>query len=688
MALSNDGLFSLKTVPASVEQELKSRAQKKWNPSLGQAKTWMSIRSMAQGKPYPIQSYETFNQAYDEYNRPKALVQSIEVSAKGEYGTTRSAKVNLLVFNETELDTIADSYFIPDMSVRVEFGWSVTSAGLLSAKTISTGVTLDGDAIKAIQEQSESQPCYDGFQGRVVNWSIMLRPAENVWDITLELIGAAASIANTTVSTPSDKCKCEQQVVGNNSEKPEDKNKVTQESSNLRAALLELWDTPEYISSIKSSLGGSGEFYAEKIQYPGYDRDETGVEDSDTYMMGLVSSDLDAEETFISWGTVETLLSRMSGQLWSEGNPAGFELNSKGLTLNVPKQRGSRWFSCDPRVCMLPGGGLAFKEPAEWFDYVSVVGAVSSYFFDTPPSTVFGQGNYGKSTSDCFADDNTIRLTDILVSTIHLMKRVKEFEQNKVTFMQGVKTLLNDINTACGGVWDFEIIDVTGQTGADTKSAVRLAIIDVDTHGVTKAQPFTFLATPENGGFCRDIKLDLKPTDAMKTQALYGANKSGDKYIPPGTACQGRFVMYTRDLAVNLGKKSNTEENKSDSHCNGGTKCNPSNEEDDPVELLSKKVIESTVQGARTFLEKQKQDYEKQVAGGSASKYCSQFILPMNFSATLTGIGGFRWGQAVTCDRIPRVMREKILYQVTTVEHKVTPDDWTTTVNTVARYVG
>jgi hypothetical protein len=59
----------------------------------------------------------------------------------------------------------------------------------------------------------------------------------------------------------------------------------------------------------------------------------------------------------------------------------------------------------------------------------------------------------------------------------------------------------------------------------------------------------------------------------------------------------------------------------------------------------------------------------------------------MSFSATITGIGGFRWGQNVTCDRIPEEMRKVVRYQVTTVEHNVTPDDWVTTINTVARLV-
>jgi hypothetical protein len=71
--------------------------------------------------------------------------------------------------------------------------------------------------------------------------------------------------------------------------------------------------------------------------------------------------------------------------------------------------------------------------------------------------------------------------------------------------------------------------------------------------------------------------------------------------------------------------------------------------------------------------------------GQGISAYCATAALPMGFSATLTGIGGFRWGQTITCDRLPADMQKLVKYQVTTVEHNVTPDDWATSINTIAR---
>ena len=96
--------------------------------------------------------------------------------------------------------------------------------------------------------------------------------------------------------------------------------------------------------------------------------------------------------------------------------------------------------------------------------------------------------------------------------------------------------------------------------------------------------------------------------------------------------------------------------------------------------MLRKKVTTETVNSGITFLQSQKAEYLK-----TPDQYCKNSMVPFTFSATLTGVGGFRFGQVLTCDRMPAEVKSKFQYQVTTVEHNVTPGDWTTTINTVAK---
>ncbi|CAB4143731.1 hypothetical protein UFOVP450_210 [uncultured Caudovirales phage] len=695
MAISNNSLFKEKAIPSAVRTELETRALKVWNPMNGQAKTWIHVMSLAEGAPFPISTFDSYGMAYDNYNRPRRLIQSLKVAAKGEYGTTRSATIELLFFSDEELNYFAASYLIPDMSVRVQWGWSVSATGEQKEQPI-TGAMYDNDALARMQGITETSPSYEGFQGRVVSWNITLDPKDNAWQVNLELVGAANSVTETAVSATSENCKCKKKVTGQTADGENETAEVNEESSALQAALLELYDDPDKITAVKSGAQGyNGEFIAETIRYPGFSRDETGKEDSDGFM--FIDADLDAEETYISWGTVESLLSYFSAQQLTTEGPAGFKVDSRGLVFKVPTTDKGRWFSADPRVCILPGGGLVFEEPTEWTDGLVIgattaVGAVFGLGFGAAAGYAAGQAlvsdaGYGKSSGNCFQSDNEIRLTDIRVSTIHVLKRLKEFEQNKDTVMTAFKTLLSDINKACGSPWELELIDVSTQTGASAGGVTHLAIIDANAPELAEA-PFVFKATPEGGGFCREIKLELKMTDAMKTQALYGANGSSDIPATGNTPCSSRFMQYTKDLKRNTGKvpAPSSADNVLTLFCQAMEICNPSNETEHPMDKLKKEAVGVNIDGARAYLEEERRKGEmKALEGEGISAYCATAALPMNFSATLTGIGGFKWGQTVSCDRLPADMQRLTKYQVTTVEHSVTPDDWTTTINTVAR---
>ena len=677
MAISMASLFDDKAVPGAVQTELEARAKKEWNPMNGQAKSWIHVMSLAEGSSEPITTYDSFSLAYDQYNRPKRLIQSLKVSSKGEYGTTRSATIELVFFSDEDLNAFATAYLIPDMSVRVQWGWSVSATGAQKEQPL-TGQMLDNDALAAMQRIAEASPSYEGFQGRVVSWSVTLEPKDNAWQVSLELVGAANSVTETAVSTMSDNCHCKKQVTGQTADGENESDEITEQSSPLQAALLELYDNPSKITAVKSGAlgGGDGEWEAETIAYPGFSRDESGKEDSDSTL--LIDADLDAEETYISWGTVESIFSIFSGQQLTANGPAQFKVDSRGLVVKVPTQERGRWFSADPRVCILPGGGLVFEEPTNGQDvFLSVVTLGIS-------SAV--KGPYKRPKGDCFKDDTNINFTDIRVSTVHLLKRLKEFETNKDSIMTAFKTLLSDINKACGSPWEFELIDVSTQSGASAGGVVHLAIIDANAPELKK-EPFMFKATPKNGGFCREIKLELKMTDAMKTQALYGTNGSTEVPTAGDTPCASRFMQYTKTLKVNTGKLQLQSNVNLDAFCKAMDICNESNKTDHPVDKLKKEAVGVNIDGARVYLETQKRKSELAdlAASTGISAYCASAALPMNFSATLTGIGGFKWGQSITCDRIPDDMRGLVKYQVTTIEHNVSPDDWTTTVNTVAR---
>jgi len=59
---------------------------------------------------------------------------------------------------------------------------------------------------------------------------------------------------------------------------------------------------------------------------------------------------------------------------------------------------------------------------------------------------------------------------------------------------------------------------------------------------------------------------------------------------------------------------------------------------------------------------------------------------PLEFSAVLDGIAGIKFGDTVSINYLPKVYKEKnIVWTTTTVQHEISNNDWSTTVNTVCR---
>lgn len=674
------GFFSLKNVPAGTKEELQRRGDRQWDPSLGQAKTWIHVMSLAEGKTKEIKTFGTFSDAYRN-NRPRYVINSFKLNSKGEFGTTRQGSLSMTIFDDDDFNEIADAYCIPDMSVRVQFGWSVDS-NKAAAPAPYLETSLDSDAIKKMYELAADSAIYEGYQGRVVGWDVKYKADISAWDLTLDIIGAADSVSETGLDYSDSDCQCNKEVTGKAAEEAGEgkKGTITEQTSALEGVAIQLFDDPANLGSIES-LKGAPNLLAEEIAYPGFSRDRDGTEDSDSWLM--IDADLDARETYVSWGVVEAMFTRCSGQLYCDDEPCSYILDSSNVILRTPKTKKGNWFSADPRVCILPGGGLTFEEPTEWTDYVAAAGAILAPVtlglsaLVTAAVAVTDDG-FPQPSGNCFVNGESVKLVDIMVSTVHLNKRIKEFLNGEVKLIQAISTLLKDINVSVGGVWELEIIDRSIEGG--TPGVVNLVIVDAnDSDGEPS---FTFV-TKAGSGFCRDVQIDYKPTDAMKTQALYG-NQQNKEESGTGGACTSRFMIYSKDGPKNLGKKQNVTGHKKT--CESEV-CQEGNQEEDPVTALQKKVVQTTVNGALNYLREQKREADKDRITKTGAQYCSAPILPIGLGVTLSGIGGFRWGQGVSCDRLPPDIAGRLRWQVTGVEHSVTPDDWTTTIKTIGRVV-
>ena len=73
--------------------------------------------------------------------------------------------------------------------------------------------------------------------------------------------------------------------------------------------------------------------------------------------------------------------------------------------------------------------------------------------------------------------------------------------------------------------------------------------------------------------------------------------------------------------------------------------------------------------------EKVKKDFSKDI----------DFIYPIELTLQIDGTSGIEWGNAVHTAFIPKLYKDKVVFQVTGVNHDITNGDWQTTIDTVCR---
>lgn len=629
-------IFSTKAVPGSVKAELDARANSKFKSGMSGQKTWCHIMSMADGNSYPISTYKTFSEAYPTANRPNILVQSLDVKSHGEYGTMRRASVKLKVFTDASMEALSAAYFIPNMSVRLQFGWS-TGIKASPSQPI-TGTMSDGNANKAIRAQSQSTPTYDGFQGRVVSWEFSLADDQS-WDVTLDLVGAAAAVANIPVNDESTSCYCEQkspaQPTPGGDAPPEDDEEAKTKTSALQSALIRLIDDPGQAGALASELGIKGGVFVSKLKFNGYERDQAGTEDTSApwYTFGFGDPSVGTEESFINFGSFCKLVERTCAQPWSSnGRPTILEIDIDNI--DVSNYGFSLW-SADPRVCALQGSPYSLEGGGISYD--------------------------GK-------------LNNIYLNCIHALRVTKNLRDQDDGVITLLSSILRDINNVCGNGWEFDFIDVSDKGSTGVPTGTRITIVDLNLYKSGDGA-YEFKSGVNGKSNVRAVEMSLKPTEAMKTMALY-SNASKDKSPASVQGCSDRFIRYAEaGSIVNLADdKGGGEKPKP---C-GGDKCSKEPEaQDDPLTALQKEVNDKTVASAKSYQVEQRK--------GKDDDVCNKAVMPFQLSMTVTGIGGFGFGQLVTLDRLPGTLKSKINYQVTAVEHSITPDDWTTKINTVGR---
>lgn len=651
--------FGYKEVPSETVKEMNARITSKVGAWHGARMPWIHLMSLSSVCGYnELYSGDTSVGYELDYVRPKPIIESVEIRKQGELGTTKKATIKIKAFTDEQLDKLATCFFIPGMSVRVQYGWNIQAGGTRAPKPI-TEVLLDTEAVVKMDDLTTKFAGYEGLQGRIVNYSVNFA-ADESWDITVEVVGAASMLSEVSVKNHSMNCTCEDGSEVEATDEP--KNTEVNTTNNLEAAYIEL------INQTPGALKGARKDEVYRLTYQAYDRDERGIEDTSgiSFIVPITDGIGPQTETFISYGALEDLITYCIQDTTREGKPVDFQLDSSGVQLSVPRIKlpsqkvDLDTFCADPRVAYMPGGPLTLR----YFDYKSRINR-------KPPLAYNFQDKTGTK----------LVASNILINVIHARKILAAMPKDQESVINYIQNLWRDINYACGNPWE---IVVTAQKPENGKPTV-LSITDIKPNLNKGQTEFVFRATAK-ASHVRNLGMDLKMTEAMKSQALYINQKN-----PPETSepCNNRFGVLASGIGVfNRGMPTQTV--KPTPVCTDKTesKCTDKPPETTFATKLADLMSTEKNKGVTNKnVESIRADMLKGVSGIAENKQknCQDVPIPIELNVTIDGIGGFKFGMGVSCDRLPTVFRERLIHQITAVEHTITPTDWTTKINTIAR---
>jgi hypothetical protein len=645
--------FGKKSVPGAVREEIATRATAQgvvWN---AKRFVWVRLSSMSSAcsDTYRVLSSKpetSVNSMYEAgLKRPKPTITGVDVKKQGELGTTKRATVYITAYTDEQLIELQKCYFIPGMTARVQWGWSVSATGKAAPYPVS-GIKPDAEAICEMNTIAESNPHYNGIQGLVGNFSYGL-DENGYWDCSIEITAASEAIGESKVGTYD--CDCARSFTA---ESEDGDSEVVDKRSNLFTFLFDINISAQdenfsafrryeaNVAAIAAQVNETPTVLA--VNYEGEDRNESGGSEQSFWSFG----NFDTTEGYISWSTLEAAINKYC----IPSNGGNYTLGKvASQRIEIPSD--AKLDSSDPRICVI-GGSPGLTAAIGAGDVIIKGGAI--------PNTW---------------SPNKMYLNDIMLNCIFLMNELKSVEQGDNTIRSFITNVLNKVNDCCGGIWDLEVVSTT-ENCADPTKVPTITIIDTK-----KYEPGAVYELPSLPikSALRSFKLDMKMSSAMKSQALYS---NGEKQNAKGSACD---AVGFRPFGLSTGAVKNAAIPRADTKppcdCESSpAKADHGGETKSISQLLEDMyaaVSDGTTSAVRSaIIENVTKDVEK----------CKGVMLPFDFSFTLDGIGGFSFGQMVSSTRIPAALREQFEWQITAVEHNVTVQDWTTTVSTVCRYKG
>lgn len=588
--------------------------------------------------------------AYDtETKLSYPIVTGLDVTALGSLGTTRKAVIKLTCFSDDQLVDLQKCYFIPGMDVRVQWGWSISCDGTTPPPVLTVITLPPTEVVCKINKMRKANSNYDGFQGIVGNFKYSLTK-DNTWDCEIEVISPADPFTESNVGSTTHACP--RKVETDEGETIKDFGPVYSSLSDLYSDGVRAKNTLQ--ARLQSKTKDTTHHHFSSWNYEGVERTETGSDRDGGWFSGWFTGE-ETTECWMSFGAFVDMINMMSIPNTGDGEYPLGRIDINGVTLNAPKEF---IMSADPRICYIPGGTLKVAKFANFNHY----------------------GQEGPSAITTEKGLQKVVLAKIMCNTIFLLKHYKQVYDGDGKIKTLLDNILGEINRTCGRPWTFMTISTEDDCGGETQTGPTITILD-EKQAIDLGDASYEIPSTVGDSTLRSFSLDMKMTGAMKTQAVYAGNsqKSKGGNGDDSTACAGASVraFYVGGGIENLAKPKPKTLVTDDGDCGKSPKKAEEPTFDELVDAFWWEVNDQSVGALQTFLDKQISVF--------SPKQCAGSMLPFDFNFTVDGVSGFEFGQIVTSNRIPKDVRANKIWQITKVEHKITPNDWETSISTVCK---
>lgn len=631
--------------------------------------------------------WNKLEEAFDSQSRPQPGIINVNVATKGSLGSLRSARVDFVVWTRDQLDFLEPFYFIPGMSVVLEWGWSINSTGSpVKPISIVNPIPIDSEMRNMIhRHRLLNAGDYDGLQGIITNFVYALN-ANGGWDCTLDIVSSADVFASAPLK----------QTTGQFIRHNDDSEDVV--VTDLEADFISIIkDTKTFITAnkLKSIKGvddslNDPQSHIFDIAFNSTSRDPKIDEDSADGIQDTIFN--------LTNGTaVVDFLAETVNEVKSFAN------NTLGVQISSPSTT-EPFMTFDYLIALLNlRCGLKDANGTNVMVKIDISDSfVGNHFMlqSTDPQIcmLIGQPTIGGQMKAASKLGNkppiyTGYLKHILLNVYMLHELYKNSEDLK-SFIQSI---LENVNNACGNFFEFELQEPP-ENFIDTKNkAITLTITNINYNEkiATKQLPTPFKFRFEDK-IVRGIGVKSKMTDSMKMQALYGTNSSIPRESTDKATTNERYYLLTGRGLVGVTNKivkngalpfDVTVAPVQDTSPPGyeKTKLDPTIKLYRAVKKLKFERTDKTASAAATALSSWFN--EKSGLGGNGSMKNKNLLLPFEIGVILDGIGGVVWGNTIdVSDFLPTRLSQMWFYQVTMIEHTIDPSGWTTTLNTLPRF--